>query len=162
VPASPEEAAVAVRRLQDGDRAWLRDLLDRSRGLPVVSISGVYDPSTLSGFVAAQEERRLGAVTYRLAEQTCEVVTLNSLEERRGVGSALLSAVRRVADEGGRRLWLITTNDNVNALRFYQRRGMDMRALHRDFVDVVRRHKAAADVPTAEAIAFRHAVEFSY
>jgi GNAT superfamily N-acetyltransferase len=43
-----------------------------------------------------------------------------------GVGTALLAAVERKA----RRLWLLTTNDNVDALRFYQRRGFRLAELH--------------------------------
>ena len=36
---------------------------------------------------------------------------------------------------GSTRLWLITTNDNVDALRFYQRRGFRLVAIDRDAVE---------------------------
>ena len=36
---------------------------------------------------------------------------------------------------GARRLWLITTNDNVDALRFYQRRGFRLVRVHAGAVD---------------------------
>ena len=76
-----------VRPLVETDRPWLRDLLRREWGLPVVSISGTYDPSTLSGFVAQRGTVPLGALTLRLADGECEVVTLtvsssaNALEQ---------------------------------------------------------------------------------
>ena len=150
-----------IRELQDSDRPWLRDLVVREWGLPVVSISGTHDPSVLPGFLALDHDQTVGAVTYRLSDDECEVVTLNSLHENRGVGSALLARVRRLADRDRRRTWLITTNDNINAIRFYQLRGMDLRALHRDFAEEVRRWKPDLD-DRAGGIRFRHALEFSY
>jgi len=52
---------------------------------------------------------------------------------------SLLEAVaRNAAAKGCRRLWLITTNDNVDALRFYQRRGLRLVAVHRGAVDRAR------------------------
>jgi DNA-3-methyladenine glycosylase I len=151
-----------VRRLVDDDRAWLRVLVEATWGLPIVSVSGLYDPSTMPGFVAWLGGERVGALTYRLGGDGCEVVTLNSLHEGRGVGSALLDAIKAVADEHGIRLWLITTNDNIHAMRFYQRRGMDLCRLHRDFVDVVQAAKPQIQDPSTDGIPFRHALEFSF
>jgi hypothetical protein len=151
-----------LRGIEDPDRSWLREVVASEWGLPVVSVSGAYDPSTLPGFVAEDTGRQLGVVTYHLSEGECEVVTLNSLQEGCGVGTALLAAVKRLADLQLRRLWLITTNENINAIGFYQRRGMDMRALHRDFVEEVRLHKPGLDDHPAGLIPFRHAIEFSY
>lgn len=151
-----------VRPLQDADRGWVHDLIAREWGLPVVSISGVYDdPSLLPGFVAESDAEPLGVLTYRLAADECEVVTLNSLLRRRGVGSALMAAVKELADRERCRLWLITTNENVDAIAFYQRLGMDLAGLHRDFVEQVRRHKVL-DPAVDSGIAFKHAIEFSY
>jgi len=150
-----------VRAIRDSDRQWLRDLISSEWGLAVVSISGAYDPSALSGFLAEEDGDIVGAVTYRLTEHECEIVTLNTVCEGHGVGTALLAAVRQLADERHRRLWLITSNENINAICFYQRRGMHMKAIHRDFVDVVRHWKPELSDNTG-GISFRHAIEFSY
>jgi len=83
-----------------------------------------------------QDGRLLGVLTYVVDRDQCEVLTLNAGQQWRGVGTALLQLVERLAAEQGcRRLWLITTNDNVDALRFYQRRGFRLAALHRGAVD---------------------------
>ncbi|HET6873178.1 MAG TPA: GNAT family N-acetyltransferase, partial [Acidimicrobiales bacterium] len=119
-------------------------------------------PSTLPGFLAEDAGVALGAITYRPAGGECEVVTLNAFEENRGIGTALLLRVKQVADEAGRRLWLITMNDNLRAIGFYQRRGMDMAALHRNFVEVVRAEKPGAGAAGHNGIFFRHAIEFSF
>jgi GNAT superfamily N-acetyltransferase len=127
----------------------------------VVSVSGAHDPSNLPGFVAEEGERRLGVVTYRMRDEECEVVTLNSLEEKQGVGTALLRAVKAIADQNGVRLWLMTTDDNSSALRFYENRGMTRAALHRHFVEVVRIYKPDVN-GGAGANSYSDAIEFTY
>jgi ribosomal protein S18 acetylase RimI-like enzyme len=150
-----------ITPLHASHRRWLHELLEEEWGLPVVSISGAYDPSRLPGFVAEDRGQLVGAVTYRITDLECEVVTLNSLRESAGVGTALLGAVKALADGHGLRLWLITTDDNPKAIGFYERRGMTRRAVHRNFVDTVRAHKpqsgGSLDQPT-----YRDAIEFSY
>ena len=143
-----------VRPLNDGDRTWAVESISSTWGLPIVSISGPHDPAELAGFVAIEADERLGLITYRSTDEECEVVTLNSLRPNRGTGTALLRAVKKMADARGLRLWLITTDENSNAIRFYENRGMIRRALHRDFVKVVRRHKPSEG--------YRDAIEFSY
>jgi ribosomal protein S18 acetylase RimI-like enzyme len=148
-------ASMEVRPLHDEDRVWVAEIVSNVWGLPIVSISGPHDPAELAGFVAIEAEQRLGSVTYRTTDEDCEVVTLHSIRPGRGIGTALLDAVKQVADERGLRLWLITTDENFNAIRFYETRGMNRRALHRDFVKIVRRYK-----PDSEG--YRDAIEFSY
>jgi ribosomal protein S18 acetylase RimI-like enzyme len=144
-----------VRPLNDGDRPWVGEILSNEWGLPVVSISGRHNPAELAGFVTIEADERLGLITYRTTDEDCEVVTLNSFRPRMGTGTALLRAVKQIADNRGLRLWLITTDENSTAIRFYEHRGMSRRALHRDFVEVVRRYK-----PDSEG--FRDAIEFSF
>ena len=53
-----------------------------------------------------------------------------------GAGTALIEAVEQLAAQHGcARLWVITTNANIDALRFYQRRGFCLAAVHRGAVD---------------------------
>ena len=150
-----------IRPLDDGERGWVSDLIASEWGLPVVSISGVYDPGTQPGFVADRDGERVGVLTYRRDENGFEVVLLMSLEEGQGVGRALMGQARRVAAETGDRLWLMTTNENIRAIRFYQQLGMDLVRLHRNFADVVATYKA---LPVADegGIRFRHALEFEF
>jgi septum formation protein len=159
-----EPPAPVIRDLAEADRDWLRDLVAAEWGLPVVSTSGCHDPGALPGLVAVSEDggQRCGALTYRESTDGIEVVTLNSLVGGRGIGTALLREARRRADEVGRRMFLITTNENMRAIAFYQRRGMDMVALHRDFASVVGQFKPRALDSARHGIGFRHAIEFEY
>jgi ribosomal protein S18 acetylase RimI-like enzyme len=87
-------------------------------------------------------------------------VTLDAFAERRGVGSALLEDVASLARRRRcRRLWLITTNDNLNALRFYQRRGLRLVAVRPGAV--VEARKLKPEIPTmgAEGIPIRDEIE---
>jgi len=87
----------------------------------------------LPGLVAEGDGEPAGLLTYRIDGGDCGVVTINAFPRGAGAGTALMEAVAAAArDAGCRRVWLITTNDNLRALRFYQRRGFRLAALHRD------------------------------
>jgi ribosomal protein S18 acetylase RimI-like enzyme len=89
-----------------------------------------------------REGEVVGLVTYRVTDDQCEVLTLNAFERRRGIGSALMDAVaEHVRDQGGRRLWLVTTNDNLGAIQFYEQRGMRLAAVHHGAADLARKLK---------------------
>jgi N-acetylglutamate synthase-like GNAT family acetyltransferase len=121
-----------VRPLAEAEREWVRRTLEElwSDGI-VVSRGTVHEPSTLRGFVAEDDGTPVGLLTYRIEAGECEVVTIDAFPEGAGAGTAMLEAVTAVArDAGCRRLWLITTNDNLRALRFYQRRGFHLVAVH--------------------------------
>jgi GNAT superfamily N-acetyltransferase len=158
----PVSIPVTVRAVTDEDQPWLKALIDSDWGLPVVSVSGSHDPTRLPGFVAQLDSRRVGAVTYRITPVEVEVITLNSVVEDMGVGSALLAKAVSVARDLGVRLCLVTTNNNIRAIRFYQRRGMNMVAFHRDFQETVRRLKPNAAAGSRDGIPSRHALEFEY
>ena len=80
-----------------------------------------------------------GVLTYVIDGEDCEILTLHAEPRHTGAGTALIEAVERLAAEAGcTRLWLITTNDNVDALRFYQRRGFRLTAVHAGAVDLAR------------------------
>ena len=96
----------------------------------------------LPGFVVESEGELVGLVTYSIDGIECEIITLDSFVERQGVGSRLLSRVREAAvDAGCNRLWLITTNDNMAAQRFYQKRGFSLAAVHKNAIDQARKLK---------------------
>jgi N-acetylglutamate synthase-like GNAT family acetyltransferase len=105
---------------------------------------------------------RVGLVTFRVDDAgDCEIVTLDSLLYRgAGVGTALVGAVRRQAETRKcRRLWLVTTNDNLDAMRFYQRRGFALVSVHRGAADRARLLKPSIPSVGTYAIPIRDEVE---
>src|SRR6185436_228536 len=101
---------------------------------------GLHDATLLAGLVAELDGEPVGLLTYRVDDDECEVMTLDSLVSGRGIGGALLEAVADLArSRGCRRAWVLTTNDNLPPLRFYQRSGWDLVRLHHDAVNDWRR-----------------------
>ena len=118
---------VRVRALIDEDREWIAGIATELWGSPVVVAHGeVFEPATLAGFVAEDEGERVGLLTYRADGGACEVVTIDALRPRRGIGTALMRVVLAL---GHRRVWLITTNDNLPAQRFYEGLGFRLVAV---------------------------------
>lgn len=99
---------------------------------PLVATRGVlHDTSQAEGFAAVDQGELLGYALYAVENAQCEILVLHSLRENQGVGRALIQAVVGVAEENRcRRVWLITTNDNIHAIRYYQRAGFALAAVH--------------------------------
>ncbi len=149
-----------VRPFRDGDREWVRETLRELWGETVVSRGVVHDPTALPGFVAEEGGERVGLLTYRIDGADCEVVTIDAFPAGAGAGTALLDAAGRAArDAGCGRLWLITTNDNLRALRFYQRRGFRLVAVHPDAVERSRALKALIPEIGLDGIPLRDELE---
>ena len=125
-----------IREFMQSDQEWARTLFSQRWGSETVVTRGkVHHVDKLSGFVALVDGVQKGLVTYRIDENECEVITLDSLHEGKGIGTALLDTIRQHAGSiGCIRIWLVTTNDNTPALRFYQKRGYEIVAVHRDAI----------------------------
>jgi len=151
-----------VRPLVDDDRPWTNETLRRSWGSTAVARKGeLLDAAVLPGFVAAEGNRRVGLLTYVRRGDEVEIVTLHVEQEGRGAGRALMDAVRALAVATGvGRMWLTTTNDNIRAILFYQRWGMDMFALSRNGVAASRRVKPSIPSTSRDGIPIRHELEF--
>src|SRR5207249_295699 len=136
-----ESLPLQVRALTTEDSAWVRQAIIEHWGDTIVVAHGkVYHPQTLPGFVAILKGNRVGLLTYSLEDENCEIVTIESTKPGIGIGTLLIQAVTQAAREAGcKRLWLITTNDNLHALRFYQKRGFRLAAVRPGAVDESRR-----------------------
>ena len=127
-----------VREYRESDRAWAEAFVRDEFGGRLQARRGeLLDVLALPGFVAEHGGRPIGLVTYRLENDECELAFIGALERHAGVGTALLDALLRAVSEC-ERIWLVTTNDNLEALRFYQRRGFVLSALRPGAVDEAR------------------------
>ncbi len=155
------DKSLSVKPTEVRDRAWIRPLLETSwRATTVVTRGRAYAADTLPGFGAWLDDQPVGLVTYRIEQAECEIITLNSLVEDRGVATALVEAVKQQAVKAHcRRLWLITTNDNLRALAFYQKRGFHLCALYPNAIEESRRIKPQISEIGANGIAIRDELE---
>jgi ribosomal protein S18 acetylase RimI-like enzyme len=126
----------------------------------MVSRGELWDARDHPGFLALDERGPVGVVTYRIQGDACEITTLCSRDRGRGAGSALIAAVQEVARSTGcRRLWLVTTNDNLPALRFYQKRGFHLVAVYPNALEEYRRLKPQIPHVGLDGIPLRDEIE---
>jgi ribosomal protein S18 acetylase RimI-like enzyme len=155
-------SSVHIRPLHSADRDWVAKFITERWGAETVVGHGVvYKPAELPGFVAIQQNQKVGLLTYHLEGESCEIVTIDSTQPSSGIGTALIEAVKKVARAAKcKRLWLITTNDNLNALRFYQKRGFVLVAVHRNALAISRQLKPEIPLLGADGIPLRDEIEF--
>lgn len=147
-----------LRRLKKADQVQVRRFwLEHWGGEEMVIRGRLVRPDGLDGFVAGDW---IGLVTFYIEGAGCEVTSLDSLSEGEGIGTALIEAVAAVARKKGcRRLSLITTNDNLHALGFYQRRGFELTGIHRGAIDRARELKPAIPLIGQNNIPLRDEIE---
>lgn len=160
-PVPEPGAEVVVRRVAPG--ALDRSALPPSEwGSVVARLGELVDLEELPALVAEVAGEPAGLLSWRhdTGAGEIEVVGIEAWTRGRGVGAALLRAVRDEARRlGVTRLWLITNNDNLDALRFYQRRGWQLRAVHVGGTDRSREVKPSIPLVGDHGILVHHEVE---
>jgi len=151
-----------IKALAVADRAWAAALVEERFGSPtVVSRAVLHDTRALPGLVALEAGERCGLLQYRSAGGELEVVVVIACRPRRGIGRRLLETVEEVAREQGcRRLWLVTTNDNRPALAFYRAMGWRRCAVRRGAMEEARRLKPQIPRTGHGGIPIRDEIEF--
>ena len=148
-----------VRPLIADDEAAASLLLDAELGgRAQVRLGQVQDVLALPGFAATRDERLLGIATYAVADVRAELaaVAVPAAHRSRGIGGTLVEAVASaVARQGVRELWLTTTNDNLDALRLYQRHGFHLAELHAGAIQRARELKPGIPLQGAYGIPLR-------
>ena len=126
-----------------------------------VSRGKLYDVSLLPGFISKTDAEIHGLITYRIEKNECEITTLNSVAEKKGLGTQLINKVIESAKQNNcNRVWLITTNDNSHAIRFYQKRGFEWCAFHKDAMLLSRKLKPQIPLAGMDNITIKHEIEF--
>ena len=147
-----------IRRLTKADWPQLRQFwVDFWGGEQMFMRGGVVRYDEVEGFVY---DDWIGLLTYILRGAECEITSLNSLQEGRGIGAVLIDrAIQEAKERKCRRVCLITTNDNLQALGFYQKRGFELVAVHRGAVDESRKRKPSIPLIGADNIPLRAEIE---
>jgi len=128
----------------------------------VVTTSGAWDVETLDGLIAVDGARVVGSISWRSESLEVEIVSLFADPPRSGVGSRLLDgAIVSARRRGANRIWLVTTNDNIDALRFYQRRGFRLARVHCGSIDEARKIKPSIPIRGAYDIEIHDDVELA-
>lgn len=153
--------AIEIRPVQAVDRPWLVSFLREEWGSDIIVTRGkVHSAQELSGLMATIASVKAGLVTYTFVNGECEIVSLNSMVTGKGVGTKLIEAMLMLAKrENCKRVWLITTNDNIDALRFYQKRGFGLAALYPNAIEQSRKIKPQIGLTGNHGIPIRDEIE---
>ncbi|HTY60236.1 MAG TPA: GNAT family N-acetyltransferase [Bacteroidota bacterium] len=151
-----------IRRTKASDARRVRAFVREHWGDETIVAHGVvFQPEKLKGFVAEIGRAEwIGLATYHIRDLSCELVSLNSIHEGEGVGTALVRAVAEESFNAGcSRLRCVTTNDNFPALIFYQKRGFRIIAVHPGAVERARILKPSIPLWGIESIPIRDEIE---
>jgi GNAT superfamily N-acetyltransferase len=157
-------AALSIRERAAGDDAWVAQTLSGAWGAPIlVSRGRIHQGDSLPALIAEREGAPVGLLTYEIRGGEFEIVSLLALARRTGVGRALVDAAREAAARAGcRRVWLVTTNDNLPAIGFYQHVGLTLAAVHRGAAARARTLKPEIPEVGIGGIRIEDELEFEY
>jgi len=131
------------RTIREADKAWITNVATKLWGsTEIISKDHTYDILSLPNIIAERSGNPVGFVMYAIEGEKCEVVALYVEVKNQGIGTKLLDRVKELAKSSGcTNVWLMTTNDNTNALRFYQKREFVITAIRTNVMDAQRKLK---------------------
>jgi GNAT superfamily N-acetyltransferase len=136
LPCRCETVKVEVVETRPEHRRTVEAFLRHHNALRVARRSALVATLDHPSVSAWSGDELVGVATYVVDGDCCELLTLHAATRLTGIGSALLAVVAHIArDAGCTRLWVVTTNDNIEALRFYQRRGFRLTLIRPGAVD---------------------------
>jgi GNAT superfamily N-acetyltransferase len=137
-----------IRKIKEKDKEWIRNFLKHEWGSErIVSQNKIYYPAEFPGFLAVKDKKYLGLIIYEVKNKNCQILVIEAIAKYKGIGTALIARIKKEAKRlKCKKLWLNTTNDNVDALRFYQRRGFLIKAIYPNAVTYERK-KLKPEIP---------------
>lgn len=151
-----------ISEIKPEDKSLIESFITESWG-SVISVSRgkIFNTTELKGFICKRENKIIGLITYYINGDECEIVTLDSLVANQGLGTLLIENVIKIARQKGcKRVWLITTNDNTKAIRFYQKRGFEWAGFYKNAIKESRKLKSEIPEFGNDSIPIRHEIEF--
>ena len=150
-----------IRRLTSEDLPRLRQFWVEHWGADFMVAHGeIYRPEQLDGFVVEEHTEWVSLSTFMIKDHELEITSLDSLREGQGIGTELMNMlVDEARQQNCKRVFLITTNDNLNALGFYQRRGFELVKIYRGAVNESRKLKPGIPLIGENNIPLRDEIE---
>ncbi len=153
-----------IRPVTPKDAKWINELMDKDwGGLPLVIREKKYYPKDLDGIIAEINQTAAGFLFYENQGNDCEIIVFEVFDKFKGTGSAMLDKLKNIAKKNNsKRIYLMTTNDNLDALRFYQKRGFTICAIHIDSVKNSRKIKPTIDLHGDYGIPLRDEIDLEF
>jgi N-acetylglutamate synthase-like GNAT family acetyltransferase len=126
----------SIRDKSESDNAWLSDYLKNSWGSSIVITKGkIYRTEDLEGYIAESNNKVVGIGLFDISSNKCEIVVLESMVQKQGVGTRIVELIKLKAQQMNcDLLWLITTNDNIDAIRYYEKIGFTVTAIYKNAI----------------------------
>ena len=114
----------------------------------------------MAGFIAETQGKPIDLITYTIIDAEYEITSLISLIEGKSIGTKLVQKLEdQVHVQRCRRIWVITTNDNLHALDWYQKQGYRLVIVYRDAMSQVRQLKPELALMVRDDIPLRDMIE---
>lgn len=154
---------IIIRPIEKRDKEWIKKVMTNAWGSEMVVASKLFNTLELPGFIAEINNQLIGVITYNVEEKKLEIVSLNSTLEGKGVGSSLIEKIKKLAGEKKlKNIWLVTSNDNIDALKFYQKRGFRITKVYPDAINEARKIKPQIPEIGEYGIPLKDALELEY
>lgn len=152
---------IKTRTINESDQGWIKNLFINSWGSDfIVSRGKIQRPENLRGVIAEDNGEKVGLATIHVENNEMELVTIDSLKPGKGIGTIILNEIIDIAKkENVRRLWLITTNDNMNALKFYQKNNFRLVKIYPNALEESRKIKPQIPEIGEDGIPLRDEIE---
>ena len=150
--------------IDDSNRQQINSFISEHWATTEMIIRGtVIDMTKMQGIVTYNHNEIFGLVTYYIKDFVCEITSLDSLSEHKGIGTELVNRVVAAARMSHcKKVIAVTTNDNINAIRFYQKRDFDMARFYHNALEVSRKMKPEIPLIGDNNIPLRHEIEFEF
>ena len=134
-------------------KGWGSDIL--------VSRGKTYKTEDLEGILKYKKNKIIGLGLYNIKNNECEIVLLETFIQKKGIGTEIIEKIKEIAKINNcKRIWLITSNDNIDAIKFYQRRGFNIANFYKNAMDESRRLKPTIPLIGNYEIPIKDEIEF--
>lgn len=152
---------ILIRETNESDAPLIKALMDKFwGGEPLLVRDKNFFPSSLPGFLAFQGEKVSGFLFYTIEGDESEIIVFEAFDKFQGLGTKLLEQYKeKIRTLGIKRTYLMTHNDNLDALRFYQKRGFNICQIHLNSMDAARQKKPSIPVIGDYGIPICHEID---
>jgi N-acetylglutamate synthase-like GNAT family acetyltransferase len=151
-----------IREIRPEDNDWIKEIFNRywSGGFILSRGKIIKIDEFTGGYIAEKLNEKVGLITYKLSDSELEITGLVSIDENKGIGTALVNSVLSLAKQQGiKRVSLVTTNDNLKALGFWQKRGFKLIRIYPNSIEATRRLKPSLPLVGENNISLRDELE---
>lgn len=153
---------IVFEKIHKDNRNTVNEFILKNWFSTTMAVRGrIVDMTKLDGIIAIENNKIIGLITYEIVDGELEIMSLDSIYEKHGIGTKLINNVFQIAkDNNCIKIKLITTNDNINAIKFYQKRGFNISVIYKDAVAKARELKKEIPLIGDNDIPIRDEIEF--